>query len=126
MTVACSSCGREFDQDPAREVPCPSCGADIGSPCRRPSDWTCAIHHPRDRLAIIATSYGPCPESDGEGEAEAAYRLLESDVGLANALDELDLLREDIETLAGLFDESSEQREPEETSLDAFVDGRSA
>jgi len=37
MTVSCSNCGGIWARDPALEVPCPVCNANVGERCRRPS-----------------------------------------------------------------------------------------
>lgn len=100
MTVHCQTCGRRFPRDPAREVPCPECGADVGSPCRRPSEHRCKLHLSRDRLALVVTDYGPCPEGDGESSGEAARKLLDDDLSLASALEKLDYSREDLVEIA--------------------------
>lgn len=52
MTARCRECGLEWDRDPALEVECPTCGAGVGSPCRRPSGHRCSPHRPRDELAM--------------------------------------------------------------------------
>lgn len=100
MTVHCRTCGREFPRDPAKEVPCPQCGADVGSSCRRPSEHRCSIHHARDRLALALTDYGPCPEGEGETPAQAARALLDADLSVASALAALDETRADLEQVA--------------------------
>ncbi len=35
MTVSCTSCGQTWARDPALEVPCLVCNADVGEYCRR-------------------------------------------------------------------------------------------
>jgi hypothetical protein len=60
MTVSWNARSQEWDRDPAVEVACPKCGAQIGRYCivRRPSGHTCnfgnktLIHPARDQLAI--------------------------------------------------------------------------
>ena len=37
MTVSCASCGQTWARDPALEVPCLVCNADVGEYCRLPS-----------------------------------------------------------------------------------------
>ena len=70
MTVSCSNCGCEWEQDPALEVPCPVCLADVGERCRRPSGhivWGGQPHPERDRLAMQEVpGYGKCPARFGE------------------------------------------------------------
>jgi len=65
MTVSCSNCGGEWGRDPALEVPCPVCHADVGERCRRPSGhavWGGQPHPERDRLAMQELpGYGKCP-----------------------------------------------------------------
>lgn len=100
MTETCGACGREFTENPLRAVPCPTCGADPGSPCKRPSGWTCEIHVPRERLALAVTDYGPCPVNGGETGPEAARKLLSNgDVG-DQTLGELGIERADLERVA--------------------------
>lgn len=76
MTAVCKRCGQAWARDPALEVPCPHCGAAIGSPCKRPSGHGCELHPDRDRAALAAGIYQPCvgtatPERDLFGEAVA-------------------------------------------------------
>jgi hypothetical protein len=60
MTVACSACGEQWPRDPALEVECPKCEAQVGNYCRvrRPSGHTAnfgnktLIHPARDQLAM--------------------------------------------------------------------------
>lgn len=57
-------CGREWDCDPVLLVPCPSCGAPVGTRCRRPSGHSgpfVELHAERDLLADAQGKYGPCP-----------------------------------------------------------------
>ncbi len=65
MTVQCSTCGQHWERDPALEVACPSCGADVGSQCRRPSGHPCAVHAGRDKRALREVAgYEQCPGAD--------------------------------------------------------------
>ena len=65
MTVSCSNCGQSWERDPALEVSCPVCHADVGERCKRPSGhtvWGGQPHPERDRLAMQAVpGYGQCP-----------------------------------------------------------------
>ena len=65
MTISCSICGQTWARDPALEVPCPVCNADVGERCRRPSGhtvWGGQPHPERDRLAMqTLPGYGQCP-----------------------------------------------------------------
>lgn len=61
MTVRCHSCGQEWPRDPALEVPCPTCRAPIGSPCKRPSGHSCSLHAARDHAAMAAAKLERCP-----------------------------------------------------------------
>ncbi|WP_251344581.1 zinc finger domain-containing protein [Haloplanus halophilus] len=78
MTVSCNrqACDRTWLRDPVLEVHCPSCGADIGTKCKRPSGHGGNFVHPhaaRDRLAVAEGHYGHCPlEICAESLAEMA------------------------------------------------------
>ncbi len=66
MTVSCNrqACDRTWPRDPVLEVRCPTCGADIGTKCKRPSGHGGNFVHPhavRDRLAVADGHYGHCP-----------------------------------------------------------------
>jgi len=65
MTVSCTHCGQSWPRDPALEVPCPVCNAEVGIRCRRPSGhivWGGQPHPERDRLAMqVVAGYGRCP-----------------------------------------------------------------
>ncbi len=57
-------CGRSWPRDPALEVPCPTCRAPIGSPCKRPSGhplFAHGVHAERDLAADAEGKYGVCP-----------------------------------------------------------------
>jgi hypothetical protein len=100
MTVQCRSCNETWSRHPAKEVPCPTCNAAIGGPCRRPSDHLCTIHVARDRLALAVTDYNSCPTGGGETVSTAARNLLAADGSLTNSLDQLDLTRADLQEVA--------------------------
>ena len=71
MTVHCRNCGQEWEADPRLAVPCPSCPADAGDPCRRPSEHRCAVHVEREQTAIDAGEFSAtCPAISGEGDTE--------------------------------------------------------
>ncbi len=74
MTIECSNCETEYDRDPALEVACPQCKADVGQRCRRPSGHTCSIHVGRDKKALREIDwYERCsgvPEEDIESRDE--------------------------------------------------------
>lgn len=66
MTTHCQKdgCPRTWDRDPAVEVACPTCSADVGVKCRRPSGHGGNFVHPhakRDLLALEEGHYGECP-----------------------------------------------------------------
>jgi predicted RNA-binding Zn-ribbon protein involved in translation (DUF1610 family) len=52
MTATCKNCDQEWERDPALEVACPSCAAEVGQRCQRPSGHRCRIHAARDRRAL--------------------------------------------------------------------------
>lgn len=57
-------CNVEWDRDPALEVECPDCKAQVGSGCRRPSGHGgnfVDLHAARDLAADAAGAYGTCP-----------------------------------------------------------------
>jgi predicted nucleic acid-binding Zn-ribbon protein len=60
MSPRCVNCGTEWDTDPRLGVACPTCGADAGEPCRRPSEHRCAPHVRRDRRAWDAGEIEQC------------------------------------------------------------------
>ncbi len=75
MTVQCSTCGEQWERDPALEVDCPACGADVGSQCRRPSGHPCAVHAGRDKRALREVAgYEQCPGADPEQSDTAVDR----------------------------------------------------
>lgn len=65
MTVKCSTCRQEWERDPALEVICPTCRAEVGRGCQRPSGHSgpfVEIHKERDVLAMQEIpGYGKCP-----------------------------------------------------------------
>ena len=68
MGVTCKNCGKEWERDPALEVACPSCSAEVGQQCRRPSGHPCRIHAKRDRRALEEVcDYSTCPAAAGPG-----------------------------------------------------------
>ena len=51
----CASCGATWQKHPATTVPCPKCGAPVGSPCKRPSGhelYGGVAHVEREREAV--------------------------------------------------------------------------
>ena len=83
MTVRCSRCGQKWQRDPALEIPCPSCPAEIGEKCRRPSGHPASIHVDRDRRALEAGVLEPCPAaetSQSDGAEQSSYQTTLSDV----------------------------------------------
>lgn len=58
--VNCESCNHQFPQDPPFEVKCPTCGAELGTYCKRPSDHTgmfVPFHKERDIEALAKGFY---------------------------------------------------------------------
>lgn len=73
MPVTCNNCGEEWPRDPVLEVECPTCSADVGEKCSRPSGHSGNFVHPhasRDKRA--AQEHGcQCTEGDdSESEPE--------------------------------------------------------
>jgi DNA-directed RNA polymerase subunit RPC12/RpoP len=67
VSVSCSKCGQEWERDPALEVTCPTCGADVGQRCRRPSGHPAELHAPRDKKALREVDgYGRCPATPAD------------------------------------------------------------
>lgn len=65
MSVSCNrdGCDRTWPRDPVLEIRCPTCDADIGMKCKRPSGHGGNFVHPhaaRDRLAVADGYYGGC------------------------------------------------------------------
>lgn len=61
----CANCGRQFARHPNLEVPCPSCGVDIGHPCERPSGHNGPFvdyHLDRGRKAVAEGVLLACPD----------------------------------------------------------------
>ena len=67
--VPCQQCGRCWPRDPALEVVCPTCDAQVGHICRRPSGHELfgidRVHIPRDQLALDQGKFGPCAGQHG-------------------------------------------------------------
>jgi len=67
MAVQCSACKQSWPRDPALEVKCPSCPAEIGQHCVRPSGHNLfgnTFHTERDKLAMkTIPDYGLCPNA---------------------------------------------------------------
>jgi len=63
--VVCSICGQGWKQDPALMVTCPTCRAEPGRQCVRPSGHVLfgkGVHNARDIKAMeIIPGYGKCP-----------------------------------------------------------------
>ena len=75
MGVSCNHCGQEWDSDPALKVACPSCSADVGQKCQRPSGHKCRIHSDRDRLALEEVcGYNKCPAAKASGRPVASSK----------------------------------------------------
>ena len=58
------NCDRSWPRDPVLEVPCPTCQAEVGQVCRRPSGhptWQGTPHADRDIAADRGGHYGVCP-----------------------------------------------------------------
>lgn len=54
MSAHCTACGQEWPRDPRLEVACPTCGARIGSRCKRPSGHEAPEPHvAREELCIL-------------------------------------------------------------------------
>ncbi len=85
MTVKClkPGCCKTWPRDPVLEVKCPTCGAEPGRRCKRPSEhtvWGGEPHPERDRLADRLGHYGPCPFGRcglANVKAEKSRQLLE-------------------------------------------------
>lgn len=84
-TVSCSLCGQQWPRDPALEVSCPKCGAQVGRYCvvRRPSGHTCnfgqktLVHRERDQLAMDRGFLERCPAAQIEPAKEIQQSLFE-------------------------------------------------
>jgi hypothetical protein len=67
MSAFCQrdGCSKTWDRDPVLEVACPSCSADVGVKCRRPSGHGGNFVHPHDKRDLLADAeghYGECPK----------------------------------------------------------------
>lgn len=93
-------CSKSWDRDPMVEVECPTCEAEPGELCRRPSGhivWTKkypkGVHASRDMAALKAGAYGTCPLGkcpDGIEELDNAAKIakdLEPDSVIENPND---------------------------------------
>ena len=58
--TTCERCGQKWARDPALEVPCPVCGADIGKRCI--GSHGAQAHGRRDYAALAAGKMQPCTE----------------------------------------------------------------
>lgn len=82
IEIQCELCDLRWTapRDPALEVPCPDCGADVGRSCKRPSGHRApfgAVHAARDVAAYRAGKYGT-HRADGRctvSEPEALRRM---------------------------------------------------
>ena len=68
MSVSCAAFSQEWSRDPALEVICPNCNAQIGKFCaeKRPSGYrirfgSTLIHPARDQLAMDLGFLQKCP-----------------------------------------------------------------
>lgn len=52
MSVNCIKCARQWNRDPALEVPCPACAAPIGHRCKGQPPGATRFHVRREYLAI--------------------------------------------------------------------------
>lgn len=68
--ATCLLCGEAWPRDPRLEVPCPDCGAAVGSRCKRPSEHTASeIHIAREQLAVdLGFLSKRCPAYRGEDQ----------------------------------------------------------
>jgi predicted RNA-binding Zn-ribbon protein involved in translation (DUF1610 family) len=87
--VHCGTCKRDLPGDPVLEFECPSCGAEKGEKCSRPSGHSGNFVHPhgdRDRLALAKGITPPCPEGMDPMTPEEAAEAL----GIECEVDETD------------------------------------
>jgi len=71
MGMSCAHCDKSWEPDPVFQVDCPSCEAEAGEKCRRPSGhlvwdpkWGAlpkGAHPKRDIEALKQGVYGDCP-----------------------------------------------------------------
>lgn len=64
VTATCVHCGNveTWDHDKSLDVPCPTCKAAIGHPCKRPSGHEAArLHSTRTKLAFETGAEPACP-----------------------------------------------------------------
>ena len=61
--IKCKRCGQEWPEDPALQVPCPTCNAARGKKCTRPSGHPVpgGVHSSRDQAALDAGLIVKCP-----------------------------------------------------------------
>jgi hypothetical protein len=72
MGATCRNCGKEWDRDPALEVDCPTCSAEAGQQCERPSGHKCRVHTKRDERALEEVcDYSKCPATSAPGRPAA-------------------------------------------------------
>ena len=83
MTVSCSACGQEWPSDPALEVVCPICNAQIGHYCghKRPSGHkvrfgSALIHPARDHRAMGLGFLQKCPAATIPATDDPQMRFL--------------------------------------------------
>lgn len=81
MGISCTNCGTEWERDPALEVACPSCAAEVGQRCRRPSGHPVnmgtqlrGIHAAREQHALGDGILEPCPANASTGFSETASK----------------------------------------------------
>lgn len=73
--VACHDCGQTWKRDPALEVPCPCCGADVGHGCRRPSGHNCEFHAERLQATLDAGFEDMCAAGPTAQRGQMALAL---------------------------------------------------
>lgn len=73
----CELCGEEWPRDPALEVECPTCKAEVGRWCRRPSGHRAmSLHADRDRRAMAEGKLKPCPGRPQAGQKESLFEYV--------------------------------------------------
>ena len=76
--VTCHACGEQWPRHPALEVPCPTCQADVGKACHKPSGharWDYeGPHVPREQRAVDEGFMSICTASRGAEPTDSSAR----------------------------------------------------
>lgn len=73
--VQCRNCGEGWARDPAITLACDRCGADAGTPCRRPRGGNEVVCYGRDQRAVEQGLLTRCAALTWDGRHRKPQRL---------------------------------------------------